>query len=156
MLYECGQHALRPLAEMLTCSKSPACRDRLDGMRCSSSCTWQVRNAVCPRHAERCSPRAGTTAVEHARGDDLDAAARTCEHLQSCGVVAKQLVASTQQEAATCCYDARHWTSRQDMLKRNLCMLKKTEYQLMYIAGGLAEGGELEELKKMHAVQKFC
>ena len=49
-----------------------------------------------------------------------------------------------------------HWTSRQDMLKRNMCTLKKSEYQLMYIAGGLAEGVELEELKKMHAMQKFC
>ena len=51
---------------------------------------------------------------------------------------------------------AEHCMLRQDMLKRNLCTLKKSEYQLMYIAGGLAEGGELEELKKMHAMQKFC
>ncbi|KAK9845238.1 hypothetical protein WJX81_000838 [Elliptochloris bilobata] len=43
----------------------------------------------------------------------------------------------------------------QDMLKRNLCTFKMSEYQLMYIADGVATGAELAELQEMRAIQKF-
>ncbi|KAK9845490.1 hypothetical protein WJX81_007812 [Elliptochloris bilobata] len=41
----------------------------------------------------------------------------------------------------------------QDMLKRNLYTLNMSEYQLMYIADGVATGAELADLR---AIQKFC
>ncbi len=43
----------------------------------------------------------------------------------------------------------------QDVVKRNLCTLKKPEYQLMYVVPGTATSDELNELKQMRAAQKF-